>query len=198
MPQGATSTAPSGIYTSRAESLGQCVEASITSTNYLLADSGHGAAGSPRSAVQASLHIDANTVLCIAQEGVQPSAKPVQQKGRRPAGIAVYRVSPLGIGVLDGDVLTDVLGQHVTSQAQVVAIVIAARSANMATISGTLWRGMRPYTITVEQPYDIPNCAIEESDCWRSRCGDNKRQNAANSRGTTSGTSKNTKQGAKR
>ncbi len=165
---------------------------------YWLADSGRGAADSRRAPAQSrSIYIDASTVLCIAQKGIQPTGKPVAQKGKRPAGIAVYGLSGLGIGVLDGDVLTDVLGQHVRLEAQVVAMVIAARTANMSTISGTLWRGMRAYAITVEQPYSVPNCSIEERDCWRSRCVEDKPQHGSSARVVSSVPTKKTKQAIK-
>ena len=117
-----------------------------------------------------SIHIDTATVLCIAERGVQPNSKAVPQKGKRPAGLAVFGVSSLGLGVADGDVLTDVLGQPVRSQTQVVAMVLAARNQNMTTISATLWRGTKPYTVTVDQPYDVPNCSADEPGCWRAHC----------------------------
>jgi hypothetical protein len=126
-----------------------------------------------------SITIDANTVLCLAQRGVQPSAKPVAQRGKRPAGVVVYGVSALGVGVTDGDVLTEVLGQPVRSQVQVVAMVIAARSQAMSSISATLWRGTRPYTLTVEQPYEAPNCSPDDATCWRAQCKDEKPQRGA-------------------
>lgn len=125
-----------------------------------------------------TIRVDTNTVLCIAQMGIQPSGKPVPQKGKRPAGVALIGVTALGIGVLDGDVLTDVLGQPVRSQFQVIAMVMAARSANMSTISGTLWRGMRSYSVMVDQPYEVPNCSAAERDCWRMRCKDDKQLNS--------------------
>jgi hypothetical protein len=52
--------------------------------------------------------------------------------------------------------------------------VMAARSSAMSTISATLWRGMRSYTVTVDQPYDIPDCSVDDPSCWRSRCAEGK------------------------
>ncbi len=123
-----------------------------------------------------SIHVDSTTVLCIAERGLQPNSKPAPQKGKRPAGLSVFGVGSLGLGVADGDILTDVLGQPVRSQAQVIAMVIAARNQNMSSISATLWHGMKPYTVTVDQPYDMPNCSADEPGCWRARCAnaDNK------------------------
>lgn len=122
-----------------------------------------------------SIRVDANTVLCIADRGIQPSSRPVPQKGKRPAGLAVSGVGALGLGVADGDVLTEVLGQPVRSQAQVVAMVMVARNQNMSEISATVWHGTQPYSVTVEQPYDVPNCSAEEPSCWRSRCRSEER-----------------------
>jgi len=143
------------------------------------------------------IYIDANTVLCIAQRGIQPSGKAVAPKGKRPGGVAVYGVSSLGVGVADGDVLTEVLGQPVRSQTQVVAMVIAARSASLSAISATLWRGMRSYTVTVEQPYDMPNCSPDDQSCWRSHCGDEKSQSSGGAQPSPSGSSKKSKARAK-
>jgi hypothetical protein len=53
-------------------------------------------------------------------------------------------------------------------------MVVAARAANRSIIFGTVWRGIHPYSISVEQPYGTPNCSPDEHDCWRSRCGANK------------------------
>jgi hypothetical protein len=149
-------------------------------SRYLFADSGGGASNSRRpSSESRSIFIDANTVLCIADKGLQPSGKPVPPKGKRPAGIALSGVSALGVGVLDGDVLTEVLGQPVRSQAQVIALVMVARGANKSTISATIWRGLRAYSITVEQPYDVSDCSAEGSNCWRSKCRDDRVSNRA-------------------
>ena len=133
----------------------------------------------PASRRSRAIHIDTSTVLCIAQMGIQPSGKPVPPKGKRPAGIALFGVGALGVGVLDGDVLTEVLGQPVRSQFQVIAMVMAARSANMSTVTGTLWHGMRAYSVAVDQPYDIPNCSSDDPNCWRTKCKDDKQPKSA-------------------
>jgi len=125
-----------------------------------------------------SIHITSATVLCLAQQGLQPTGKPVGAKGKRPAGIAVFGVSGLGLGVRDGDVVTDILGQPVRSVAQGIALIIAARVSNRATIEGTVWHAMRPYTVTVEQPYAMPDCSAEDSDCWKSQCAQDKKTKA--------------------
>jgi len=117
-----------------------------------------------------SIYVSATKVLCLAQQGSQPSGKPTPAKGRRPAGVAVYGVSGLGIGVKDGDVVTDILGQPVRSVAQGIMMIIAARAAERQVITGTLWRGMRSISVAVEQPYTAPDCSAADVDCWRSHC----------------------------
>jgi len=144
---------------------------SLTISGQTLADGARKPAVQKRVVPTKSIRVGAQTVLCIAESGIQPSAKPVPHKGKRPAGIAVFGVGALGLGVADGDVLSEVLGQPVKSQAQVVAMVIAARSRNMSEISGILWHGTQAFSVTVEQPYDVPNCSADEPSCWRSRCG---------------------------
>jgi hypothetical protein len=103
-----------------------------------------------------SIRVSSDTVFRIAQSGRRPSGKPVAAIGRRPAGIQVFGAAALGIGVRDGDVLSDVSGVPVTTVGQVFALVIAARGARQSVIQGRLWRGQRSYTIVVEQPYLTP------------------------------------------
>jgi hypothetical protein len=161
----------------------------------LLADSGRKIPASRRiGPTPRSLYVDAATVLCLVQNGVQPDGKPVPAKGSRPVGLSLYGVSRLGIGVIDGDILTDVLGQPVHSAALVVAMVVAARAVNRSIIYGTLWRGMRPYSIAVEQPYGTPNCSPDEHDCWRSRCGTGKMLPLATQPASVSAAPKNNQQ----
>jgi hypothetical protein len=150
---------------------GESVETWLAAGNPGLVENG-ASRSKPRKNISTlrSLYIDAATVLCISQSGVQPTGIPVAAKGRRPAGIAVQGASAVGIGVRDGDVLTEVLGQPVRSAAQVIAVVIAARGANRPAIAGTLWRGTRSYSVVVEQPYTVPNCSAQQRDCWRARC----------------------------
>lgn len=119
-----------------------------------------------------SIFVSAAQVLCLAQKGLQPTGKPVAAKGKRPAGVAVYGVSGLGIGARDGDVVTEILGQPVRSVPQGVAMIVAARAARRPVITGTIWRRACPLAVTVEQPYDVTNCNADEADCWKSHCVD--------------------------
>ena len=100
-----------------------------------------------------SLRVSESVVLRLAQSGRRPTGKPVAASGSRPAGIQVFGATALGIGVRDGDVLTQVSGVAISSIAQVVGLVIAARGAHQPAIEGVLYRGTRKYVIVVEQPY---------------------------------------------
>jgi len=122
------------------------------------------------------IYVSATKVLCFAQQGSQPSGKPVPAKGKRPAGVAVYGVSGLGIGAKDGDVVTDILGQPVRSVTQGIMMIVAARAAERPVITGTLWRGMRSISVAVEQPYTAPDCSAADADCWRSHCAQEEKR----------------------
>lgn len=117
-----------------------------------------------------AIHVSAATVLCLAQKGLQPSGKPVPAKGKRPAGVAVYGVAGLGIGVKEGDVVTEIMGQPVRSAVQGIALIMAARAARRPVITGTVWRQARAIGVTVEQPYTIPDCDPKDAECWKSQC----------------------------
>jgi len=82
-----------------------------------------------------------------------PSAVFVKANGQRPAGLLLSGVSALGVGLQDGDVLTEAAGQKASSAAVVVGIVLAARSRQVSEISGRFYRGSVPFAVTVEQPY---------------------------------------------
>ena len=130
---------------------------------------------SPTPETRHSVFISAAQVLCVAQQGIQPSGKPVPAKGKRPAGVAVYGVSTLGFNVRDGDVVTEIMGQPVRSVTQGIAMILAARAAKRSSITGTAWRALRPYSVTVEQPYTMPDCSADDSDCWKSQCAKDRR-----------------------
>jgi S1-C subfamily serine protease len=92
-------------------------------------------------------------VLSLAERRVRPSGKPVAAQGNRPAGIALFGVGALGLGVLDGDVLTEVEGQPARAPGQVIEAIVRARGRRAGTISGVLYRGQERFVLVVEQPY---------------------------------------------
>ena len=92
-------------------------------------------------------------VLSLAERRAKPSGKPVPAQGNRPAGIALFGVGALGLGVLDGDVLTEVEGQPARAPGQVIEAIVRARGRRADTISGVLYRGQERFVLIVEQPY---------------------------------------------
>jgi hypothetical protein len=104
-----------------------------------------------------AIFVDARTVRALAARGLRvlPSSRSVPANGERPAGIELARASGLGIGLRDGDVLTDVEGAPVTTQDQAFARVLVLLARRDRTISGRLFRRGEPWTIVVEVPYDI-------------------------------------------
>ena len=99
------------------------------------------------------VYVSSGTVLRLAARRAAPSGVPVPATNARPAGIQLIGVSGLGIGMRDGDVLTDVLGTPVRSVSQVVGLVIQARGRRERQISGRFFRGNLPLSVVVEQPY---------------------------------------------
>ena len=99
------------------------------------------------------IHISASQVLNLASRRAMPAATPVRANAEHPAGLQLRGVSALGVGLQDGDVLTEAAGQHATSVAAVVGIVLSARARHSSEISGRFVRAGMPYSITVEQPY---------------------------------------------
>jgi hypothetical protein len=119
--------------------------------------------GLPRGRVQAaasgSVTVRAESVLRLASVGARPSAVPVRAQGDRPAGLALIGVSGLGVGLVDGDILTHAGGAAARSAGEVVGLVIASRGARVSQISGRFWRRGRYYHLVVEQPYLEPRPA---------------------------------------
>ena len=99
------------------------------------------------------VHVSAAQVLALAQRRAMPQAVPVKANAYHPAGLLLRGVSALGIGMQDGDVLTEAAGQKASSVAAVVGVVLAARARLSPQISGRFYRAGVPFSITVDQPY---------------------------------------------
>jgi hypothetical protein len=110
---------------------------------------GHARAGGGAHGVR----ISASQVLALAARRAMPQAVPVKATAQHPAGLMLRGVSALGVGLQDGDVLTEAAGQKATSVAAVVGIVLAARGRQVPEISGRFYRGWVPFGLSVEQPY---------------------------------------------
>jgi hypothetical protein len=94
------------------------------------------------------------SVLELAQRRIIPDASPVPANGDRPAGLSLRGVEPLKLGLVDGDLLVEVMGAPVRSVEEVVALVLAARARRDREISARVWTTRGALTLVVEQPYD--------------------------------------------
>ncbi|MEI9948082.1 MAG: hypothetical protein WDO74_03675 [Pseudomonadota bacterium] len=106
-----------------------------------------------RAAPRQGIRISSAQVLALAARRAMPNAVFVKANTQRPAGLLLSGVSGLGVGLQDGDVLTEAAGQKVSSVAAVVGLVLAARARQASEISGRFYRGGVPFSLTVEQPY---------------------------------------------
>jgi len=99
------------------------------------------------------IRVSAAQVLALAERRAMPQAVPVKANAYHPAGLLLRGVAGLGIGMQDGDVLTEAAGQKASSVAAVVGVVLAARARLSPVISGRFYRAGVPFSVTVEQPY---------------------------------------------
>lgn len=104
-----------------------------------------------------SQRVSKHTVLGWAEARASPRGVVRPPDGPIPAGIELYGVQKLGIGLRDGDRLVAVEGRPATDRAAVVAAVLRARAEEQDFIVATV---VRPgtgkptsYTIAIEQPY---------------------------------------------
>jgi len=104
-------------------------------------------------AAERGVFVSAQRVLQLAERRAVPRAVPVAASGERPAGLRLEGVGALGIGMRDGDILTQVLGAPAASVSAVVGAIIQARAQNVRVITGQFWRDGRALPIAVEQPY---------------------------------------------
>jgi hypothetical protein len=117
------------------------------------ASSGKKTSRSKRPTPAKVLFVSADTVLKIASKKVQLRGVPVARDGARPAGLRLVGVSALGVGLLDGDVLTRALGKPVMSRSEVVSAVLSARARQEKVLEGEFYRGTERWVLRVEQPY---------------------------------------------
>lgn len=99
------------------------------------------------------IRVSAAQVLALAERRAMPQAVPVKANAYHPAGLLLRGVGALGIGMQDGDVLTEAAGQKASSVAAVIGVVLAARARLSPVISGRFYRAGVPFSVTVEQPY---------------------------------------------
>jgi hypothetical protein len=99
------------------------------------------------------IHIDAATVLRLAQLGGVPTGRFVEKTSARPSGLRVAGVGGYGVGLADGDVLVEVNGLPVASRGEVVTAVIGARARREPRMQARLYRGREAIGLIVEMPY---------------------------------------------
>ncbi len=99
--------------------------------------------------------IPAKRVHALANRGQRPSGSPVPATEWRSAGVAMHGVGGLGVGLCDGDVLTQVGGTPATSQGAVISAVTGAVNSGARGLSGIVWRGRQRFVVTVEFPKSL-------------------------------------------
>ncbi|MCC6668868.1 MAG: hypothetical protein IT375_34300 [Polyangiaceae bacterium] len=104
-------------------------------------------------AVPKGIRVRADAVLRLANGGARPGGVPVPARGERPAGLALVGVSALGIGLVDGDVLTHAAGRPALSAGDVIGVVLGSRASHQPEIWGRFWRNGESWNLVVEQPY---------------------------------------------
>ena len=90
--------------------------------------------------IAGGIYVGKDAILRLVRAGVVPTGQPVGASAGHPAGILLSGVGALGIGLFDGDILTEVEGRPVQTEAQVVGMVLAARSRHAEQMSAIIWR----------------------------------------------------------
>lgn len=93
-------------------------------------------------------------MLRLANSGVIPVGRTVPRTAQHPGGIQLFQVQGLGVGMEDGDILTEVEGRSVTAEPQVVSAVLVALARHAPTISAAFFRKGERWSLIVEIPYD--------------------------------------------
>lgn len=106
-----------------------------------------------RAPAPGALFVSQATVLALSRTAARPQGSFVGETPEHPAGLLLSGVSALGIGVSDGDILTEALGVTPRSAGQIIALVLEARARKAHFLTGMLWRRGQVLRITVEQPY---------------------------------------------
>lgn len=100
---------------------------------------------------------DRARVLAWANGQLVPQGRAAQASFGMPAGIELFQVGALGVGVMDRDRLIAVDGGAVTTRGEVVAAVLGARGREQEAIVATLVRntesGPLKFQVIIEQPY---------------------------------------------
>jgi hypothetical protein len=108
-----------------------------------------------------SIYVGKDTVLRLSRIGVVPTGQPIAASSNHPGGILLSRVGALGIGLVDGDVLTEVEGRPVRTEGEVVAMVLAARSRHAERMAAVVWRAGRAQAEQTTHPHAPPGAHRE-------------------------------------
>jgi hypothetical protein len=100
-----------------------------------------------------SVYVSERTILRLAKARAVPAAQSVAATDARPGGVQLLGVSSLGVGMQDGDVITEVAGRRVRGEGDIVAAVLVARSQQAPTVSAVFYRGKVRGTLVVAMPY---------------------------------------------
>ena len=108
--------------------------------------------GRPAPRVDRVVYVPVETVLGLARQRRVPEGRPVPATPHHPAGIELLRVANLGVGLRDGDVLTEVAGAPAGDEDRVLATVVAALRRHDRSISARFVRDGAPWALVVELP----------------------------------------------
>jgi hypothetical protein len=100
-----------------------------------------------------SVYVSARTILRLANARAVPRAQSVAATDERPGGVQLLDVSAFGVGMQDGDVITEVAGRQVRGEGDIVAVVLAVRSQQAPTVSAVFYRGKLRGSLVVGMPY---------------------------------------------
>jgi len=114
---------------------------------------GRGTSRAPAKTKPTALFVSQATVLKLARTSARPRGAFVPQTSEHPAGLRLSGVAALGIGLEDGDILTEALGITPRTPGEIIGAIIEARAQHARVLSGTLWRRGDSFRIAVEQPY---------------------------------------------
>src|SRR5690606_26499829 len=114
-----------------------------------------------------SVRAHESRVLDWANGQMVPQGRTAQASFGMPAGIELFQVAALGVGLRDRDRLIAVDGVPVSDRGEVVAAVLGARGREQEVIVATLARmtdsGPVNFQVVIEQPY-LSEQEIEQQD----------------------------------
>jgi hypothetical protein len=114
---------------------------------------GHRGKRARRATAGRGVFVPAAVVLKLANSGAAPRGRPVPRTASHPSGVEVVGASALGVGMVDGDVITEVMGRPVHTEGEVVGLVLSARAHRQSLVGAVFWRHGEAWQLSVEMPY---------------------------------------------